>query len=245
MQKSMEELAEGVITDPLWQQVAGLVRRSIQAGKLRPGDRVIEAQLARQLGISRNPIREGLRKLIQQGILEYRPNIGTVVAHLSEADAQLATKVRTFLEMEAVSLILNSNNGEWQDQLGKILAEIANVQGNGNAEELESLDEKFHSAVVAASGSTMLKRVWEAIDPYTWMAIAWEESHGDVSADHEGFYESHRRFLDILIAGDVAKAKEAIKDHIWLAFRVPGTGLSSKETAPADATLNARKKGKK
>ena len=208
-------LVSEVNAAPLWEQVAAGIRQSIQAGRLRPGDRVVEAQLARQLGISRNPIREALRQLQQQGILEYTPNVGTLVAHVSAEDAQFAIEMRAMLEARAARLILESGNEECVTQLEEIVRRISELPADSTTEEAEALDSEFHRHLIEGSGSAMLRRVWATVDPYTWMIMhVWQEREEDYLPGHAELYEDHRRLLDALRSGDAGEAEEVIHHHI-------------------------------
>ncbi|MHB9124712.1 MAG: GntR family transcriptional regulator [Armatimonadota bacterium] len=211
----MLELTDGVDVKPLWQQVANIVRRSIQTGRLRPGDRVVEAQLATQLGISRNPIREGLRQLQLQGILEYKPNVGNVVISLSQSDVRFAIEERAHLEVQAVRLIMQSEDID--GTLGKLVKIVENMRLAEEANELdeaELLDEEFHSMLIAASGSKVLACIWKAVDPYTWMSMAWQEYGNGQPPIVASLAENHVRLLDILRSGDVTAAEQTVYSHI-------------------------------
>ena len=207
--------ASAINAAPLWQQVAAGIRRSIVAGRLRPGERVVEAQLARQLGISRNPIREALRQLQQQGILEYRPNVGAIVAHVSPQDAGLAAEMRIFLETQAVRLLMRRADAGGLARLERIVQAMGDLTGESSAEEMEALDAEFHRCLIEAGGSPMLRRVWETVDPYVWMLLhTWEKRERGFVPDHRMLYEDHRRLLDTLRAGDAGAAEFELRHHI-------------------------------
>jgi len=211
----MDAMLESVASMPLWQQVAGVIRRAIRAGQLRPGDRVVEAQLARQLGISRNPIREALRQLQQQGILEYRPNAGTIVAKVAAADAQVALEMRAFLEARAVRLVLEAGADGRLERLEQLVAQMANLSPEAPIARAEELDAQFHDHLLTACGSPMLRRVWETVDPYTWMImVAWQRRSPDYQLDYRGLYEDHQQLLNTLRAGEAAPAEAAVWNHI-------------------------------
>jgi DNA-binding GntR family transcriptional regulator len=212
-------MAEPCISDvnatPLWEQVAAGIRQSIRAGALRPGDRIVEAQLARQLGISRNPIREALRQLQQQGIIEYRPNIGTLVTHISRADAQLAVEMRAFLEGRAARLILESGNVDGVRSLEETLARFGQLAEDAEVGMAEALDVEFHRRLIDASGSNMLRRVWSTVDPYTWMIMhVWESRPADYRMDFAQLYEDHAIVVSALRSGSIEESERVAHDHM-------------------------------
>jgi DNA-binding GntR family transcriptional regulator len=209
-------LMVGVSAIPLWQQVADGIRQAIQAGRLRAGDRVVEAQLARQLGISRNPIREALRQLQEQGILEYRPNLGTVVARAAPADAQVAVEMRAFMEARAVRLAIEAGRlAALLSALAPIAEQMGALSPDAPLAQAESLDAAFHQTLIAASGSALLQRAWATVDPYTWVVMAgWEGRSPDYRLDYAALAEDHRRLLGELRQGDAAAAEAAVHRHI-------------------------------
>jgi len=218
-------MADTLIPDvnvaPLWEQVAAGIRQSIRAGVLRPGDRIVEAQLARQLGISRNPIREALRQLQQQGILEYRPNIGTLVTRISRADAQLAVEMRAFLEGRAARLILEAGNVDGIRSLEETLARFGQLTEDAELGAAEAVDVEFHRRLIDASGSDMLRRVWSTVDPYTWMIMhVWESRTRDFHMDLTQLYEDHAVVVNALHSGDVEESERVAHDHMMRRWRL-------------------------
>jgi DNA-binding GntR family transcriptional regulator len=219
---------------PLWQQVAAAVRRAIQAGALRPGDRVVEAQLARQLGISRNPIREALRQLQQQGILEYRPNAGTVVTQVAPADAQMAVEMRAFLEARAVRQLCGGDQATAFATLEAIVIQMGALPAGAPLGEAEALDSQFHDQLIRATNSAMLRRIWETVDPYTWIIMsAWQRRDAHYALDYQELYADHRRLLDAMRAGSAAQAEAAIYDHIMRRLNLAGPPVEAPRTQEA------------
>lgn len=205
-------------TIPLWQQVATAVRRAIQNGELHPGDRVVESQLSADMGISRNPIREGLRQLQQKGILEYRANAGTVVAELAPSEALVMMKTREYMETFAVELYFAKGKRSSLHELEDILARMEVAAGADDVETCEELDEHFHTALIALSGSKVLSRVWEAVDPYTGLAIARPSVGRESVPNLASFISPHRRIVEVLRSGDEDRAKHVIATHLDLVF---------------------------
>src|SRR5579875_3776535 len=89
---------------PLYEDAYLALRDAIIDGRLAPGDRIVEAEIARQMAISRAPIREAIRKLEQDGLLEYLPRRGAVIVRLSPAEVRDVYHVRAHLERYAARL---------------------------------------------------------------------------------------------------------------------------------------------
>ena len=210
----MEGFPLSINLEPLWKQVADGIRRAIQTGALKPGDRVVESHIATQLGISRGPIREGIRQLQERGILEYRTNAGTVVASVSRADALQAIKTRVFLEASAIELLLESSEAGWQNALNDVVARMRECGEDEPLEQVEALDEEFHAALIDATGSVFLKRQWETADPYTWVVIARHEYGAGETQRPARLIDYHQPLLEALSSRDVGAAIEMMREHI-------------------------------
>src|SRR4029077_10666689 len=83
---------------PLSEEAYDVLRAAILSGRLAPGARLVEADIARQMAISRSPVREAVRKLEREGMVEYKPRRGTVVVGLSRDDVADAYQLRAHLE---------------------------------------------------------------------------------------------------------------------------------------------------
>lgn len=202
-------------TTPLWQQVADGVRRAIQTGELHPGDRVIESQLASSLGISRAPIREGLRQLQQKGILTYRANAGTIVAEPTVADAKIIFRTRLYIEVSAVEIIFEQSMQRELDCLNDVIDRMGDLAKSERAYiKSQQLDEEFHSSLVHACGIPVLRQVWDSVDPYTLMAMVRDKLGFDHDPGLDHFQAEHRGVLDALKSNDLTAACNAISSHI-------------------------------
>ena len=83
---------------PLSEEAYDVLRAAILSGRLPPGARLVEADIARQMATSRSPVREAVRKLEREGMVEYKPRRGTVVVGLSRDDVADAYQLRAHLE---------------------------------------------------------------------------------------------------------------------------------------------------
>lgn len=203
-------------SDMIWQQVVQIVRRSIYSGILKPGDRVVEAHLAQQLGISRNPIREGLRLMQRQGILEYRPNLGNVVANITKADIAFAFEERISIEQRAVRMLMqNEDKVTVFESLSKVLSKFAALSADAQQLDIEMIDEEFHKQIISASASKVLLVMWKSVVPYTWMfPTVYSKDNSNIRPDTETCYIRHKRLFNELLSGDVARAEAAVKAHL-------------------------------
>jgi len=220
----MKDVVDSISVVPAWRQVTDAIRRAIHTGRLKPGDRVIESRLSEWLGISRNPIREAVRQLQQQGILDYTQYSGTVVTHMSDSDIMMSVRVRAFLETQAGQIIVTKPNLECLDDLEAIIEKMSLSEHGGDVEEVERLDEEFHRQLILISGSEMLRKTWDAISPYTWIKMAMVQFRCAVRI--KGGSERHQYLVDTLRSRDSAVFEEAVCDHVMepLLLRVRPSG---------------------
>jgi DNA-binding GntR family transcriptional regulator len=134
--------------------------RDILSGRTEPGERLVEEQLTRRLGISRAPLREAMRLLAQQGLVEHIPRRGARVATLSDADVRELYEVRDVLERHAVSTIpaMPELAG-----LRVALDVMRQATATGDRLELANAHRRFHVEVVALGGNRQLAGVYESV----------------------------------------------------------------------------------
>ena len=156
----------------LAEQVANVIRHAILTGKLVPGDKVTEEQLARELGVSRLPIREAIRTLQQQGLLDVRPRRGAFVRHLDAKVAEDTLAVRTGLQMLAVEQVFAKlNEAEWEEfccrletALEPMRALLKGYDTRPNIQmETARLDIAWWSVMIQAADNEVLSRLWEDV----------------------------------------------------------------------------------
>lgn len=139
------------------------IRDALTSGHLKPGQRLLEVEIARQMGISRAPVREALRRLTQEGLAVTRPHRGTFVASLSPTDAREVYSLRAAIEGHAAFLVCHSaTDAELHELLALAKAMHPPAQGN----DLLGLTEQdicFHRRLCELVGQTRLLNVWLSI----------------------------------------------------------------------------------
>jgi DNA-binding GntR family transcriptional regulator len=149
-------------TRTLKEQVVRLLRTAILSGKISAGGRLNESQLARELGVSRVPIREALQQLEQQGLVVNVPRRGKFVISLSDEEIQKINSLRLILEAEALRLCRAKINAEGIATLNDLNEKM---QKAGGLPEIEAaaLDLEFHRTIWRYSGNEYLSRTLESI----------------------------------------------------------------------------------
>ena len=146
--------ARGRIDAPsLVQLAAQSIREMILSGRLSPGDRLIEERLTEELGISRPPLREALRLLQQEGLIETRPRRGSVVATLTNQDLFEILTLRSALERLAVELGVPVRDPERLEVCRRALERMEECARVEDRAALVTNAYAFHASIVALAGT--------------------------------------------------------------------------------------------
>jgi DNA-binding GntR family transcriptional regulator len=189
------------------------VRREILSGVLPPGERLIEEQLTQRFGISRAPLREALRELAQQGLVEHLPRRGFRVAELSATDVDELFGLRDVLERYAVQLAMPLSGGRRLDGLTEAWQGMAAAAKDGDAFGENEAHRQFHIEVVALAGR---RHLLMAFEPVILKLQLYMAANLRLEAEHRAASEGvgrHRRLLDAIGSGDPATALDALASH--------------------------------
>lgn len=202
----------------LREQILNAIRNAIIVGKFRAGEKIPEQDLADQLGVSRTPIREAIRVLEQQGLLEIRPQNGTYVARLNKQDSIDGLYVRAALEELAVRQALQRLTlQEWNDlcdQYEQLLIEGRSAVAQNDPVAGIDFDSKWHELLVDAAQNHSLSRIWRM----TGVAnLIWSFEFDLYPIDKEAFTAwvvRHQDLLDAFRERDPDTCAAAIRFHI-------------------------------
>jgi len=186
------------------------LRRDILSGRTDPGGRLVEEQLTRRLGISRAPLREAMRLLAQQGLVEHIPRRGARVATLSDDDVRELYEVRDVLERHAVAAIAP------RADLTALRAALDTMRRATVADdrlELANAHRRFHVEVVRLGGNAQLAGLYESIlvRIQLYMAVNMRRE-AELARSTDGVLR-HERLLTAVETGDAALVKEALSRH--------------------------------
>jgi DNA-binding GntR family transcriptional regulator len=189
------------------------LRREILSGQIEPGERLVEEQLTRRLGISRAPLREALRLLGQQGLVEHAPRRGARVATLSDRDVQELYAVRDVLERHAVERALPVKDVSELAGVERAIERMREAAVVGDRLEVANAHRFFHVSVVALAGNRQLSAVYESIlvRLQLYMAINLRREAERSTAD-DGVHR-HERLLAALAVGDAPVVLAALAGH--------------------------------
>lgn len=187
------------------------VRRMIQRGELRPGERVNEQALANQIGVGRNSAREALRALEQAGLIRIVPNRGAEVRRLSLEEAMDLYEIRAGLARTAGRLAALRLTGDEEQLLGILLDQMDAALAARDSHEYQALNTEFHRQLMAATKNPRLITINQAVEDELTLYI------------HKGVYsftqmqrsaKEHRELFEALRAGQTDEAAQAFENHV-------------------------------
>jgi DNA-binding GntR family transcriptional regulator len=192
------------------EHVCRVLRDEIRGGSLSPGDRLTEAYVIERTGVSRTPVREGLRMLEAEGLVISQPGRGTYVAYrLTPAEAELIYDVRLLVEPHLTELAAQRITEEELAHVQRLLADFSSALDAG-PHVTGQLDADFHLAIYAASRSE-LRRVLRGY----WSRIQLELSERVYTAElPRGFFGEHEEIVDALARRDGDRAATSMARHI-------------------------------
>lgn len=202
----------------LRENVAEVLINAILSGKFKPGDRLNESELGRQLRVSRAPIREALHQLQEQGLVMSQPRRGMFVVSLSDIDIQKINSLRLILESEALLLCrkrLTSANER------KLLQQIEKMERTGSTSALEAmrLDLAFHRTIWSLTGNEFLERTLSSL---TASLFAYSLVKRPPEQQTRMILDSHRPLLEFIQGkGSPPEAHVVIMDHLSLRWGPP------------------------
>lgn len=187
------------------------LQQAILAGRIAPGERIVEAELARQMGVSRAPVREAARRLESLGLLVSRPRHGFAVRTISPKQVNDLYEVRIQLELLGAALACEHASDEELARLdARVDDMVARAPTLATAERV-ALDLAFHVAISALSGNDYLQRLFDNMQTEVRMFLALsEDSYGDL----ETLAETHRPIAHALKRRNVAEAQHALRFHL-------------------------------
>lgn len=193
------------------EQAAEAIVAAAARGAFLPGDRLVEAEIARDLGISRVPVREALRLLESQGIVVSTPYKGMRLMEVSNAGVAALMRVRLALEIQAIDEALALGN--WPARfrrLGQAAEDCAEAARTGDPALIVMADGAFHRELCRASGNAPLLALWQSLSRQ--LAVVW--GLGRQGRDPAQSVREHAALVQTLLAGDRHGAADALSDHV-------------------------------
>jgi DNA-binding GntR family transcriptional regulator len=208
------------------------VRELILSGELEPGAVINQATLAREIGISTTPLREALKRLKQQGLVELDAHRDARVARLDAEEARDLLEVRRSLDPLAASLAADRRTKQDVAEMRACLEGLEALPSNPTMEQLVA-HRRFHAAIYRASHNALLVEtldgLWDTADRYRRHGLQVERSAEERALKAQ----EHTLLFEAIVEGDGATAEEVMRAHIQTSL---GAKSAWRLAKPAGAT---------
>ena len=198
-------LARSVLAD----QVKDRLLEEILAGRYAPDARIVETQVARELGTSQAPVREALRGLAALGVVEITPFRGARVRRPTRRELLEAYAVRSALETLAARLAVPQMRDADLAELHDLMDQMQTAARAGDGHAVAEADARFHGRIVELAANGTLEKVWRSLEPFsrTYLTLVVPGADPQWSAD------LHTPILAALRARDVDAVVAALEQH--------------------------------
>jgi DNA-binding GntR family transcriptional regulator len=191
---------------PLRDRIYETLEELIIYGALAPGEHLVEADIAKKLGVSRIPVREALQLLARDGWIDLRPRQGAFVHQPTMSQVDDVFSVRTLLEVEAARLA--AGKAESLQGMREILKTGSEALARADEKELVMLNSQFHARITQMSDNEVLAGLIARLDK----RIRWYFARVVMSRGSNSWKE-HAEIIDAIAAGDSDRAAEAMRSH--------------------------------
>ncbi len=191
-------------------RVASYLREAILGGRLRPGDRIRQEEVAERLGASRLPVREALRMLAAEGLTELEPHKGARVPRLTQHEVNVIYQMRERLEPLALAESLPRLDSSDHERLARLQQRI---EGGDDLEKFLDLDRDFHLLTYRGCPveplNSAVARLWNSTQPYrrSYVTLGGADRMWLVHAEH-------RLILDAVVRRDATDGERYLQGHI-------------------------------
>ncbi|MBI4536695.1 MAG: GntR family transcriptional regulator [candidate division NC10 bacterium] len=216
----------------LRERIAARLRQAIITGDLPPKTRLVEPELARQLNVSRTPLREAIRQLEAEGFVVTVPRGGAFVRETTPRDVEDLYPIRAVIEGLAARQAAGNPDPAKRELLQGILAELAHL--TADSRQYHEVSGRFHDAIVELSGNRQLRAIYQGLTQH----VARMRTLTLAARGRPGVsLQEHRRIVAAILRGRGAEAERAMREHIEGAHGV------LRERVQRSAGSPARKRG--
>ena len=214
----MDEVFKGatLLPVPVRSKAYEVLKDAIIRGSLRPGQRLIESQLAELLNISRTPLREAMLRLESEGFVQRLSSGGAQVKPLSAEEIRDLYAIRAVLEGLAVREAAERITDAQLERLAVLTRELEAIEDGADLEYIANLGEMFHLVILEASGSRQLaehlRLLRDQIQRYRYLTI-------QVAGRGRAAAGEHTALLAVLRQRDPAQAEQAMRQHVHQAWQ--------------------------
>ncbi len=196
---------------PLRELVYEQLKHQILIGKITPGTRMMEVELADEMGVSRTPVREAIRKLEKEGLVTIEPRRGAYASEISVKDLVDVLEVRENLEGFAASLAALRMKQEDIEELTELTKGYSEAIRNNETEKMIHFDERFHRHIVECSGNNTLIQLSKTVQE---LALRFRYLYYDDFSRYENMPTEHKEIINAIKSGDEVTARNVADKHV-------------------------------
>jgi DNA-binding GntR family transcriptional regulator len=212
------------------EQVYDAILAEVADGRLPPGERIIQEQIAQELGVSRQPVQQALLLLRKQGVLHDAPGRGLIVAPIDPDHLQQMYEVRGVMEGLAARKAAERNAARARREGSALIDAGRRAVRAGSIAGLIAADMAFHDFVYELSGNRLIapamRAHWVDVQRAMGEAFVRDQQPRDI-------WDQHEAILRLIAAGDGAAAEAAAREHIERAAQYTVARLRGEAGAPA------------
>ncbi len=200
----------------LRQEVLAALRTAILSNEIPVGSRLLEAEISSQMGVSRAPVREALRQLEQEGLVESFAHRGVVVVGLPEDEINAIYELRALIEAKAIARACMAATDADITSLRGIVGQMRGALAHRDIDEIAEVDLRFHGAIVELSGFSLLRKIWSSLDGLVRVRSYQALERPGRSAQYflTDSIASHERLVEAIESRDAVAAAALVREHI-------------------------------
>lgn len=198
-------------TDQIYRALRGDILNAV----LRPGESISEARMALQFGVSRTPVRESFKRLVEDGFLVVVPQVGTFVAPIDLAAVYDSQFVRETLECRTVALAAKNIDADGKAKLDELIRQQEQLLAAGDRAGFFRSDEAFHAELSRLSGHPS---VWSLIESVKAQLDRVRCLSLETSGWSDMILREHREIAAAVASGDEVKAERTMRAHLRTVF---------------------------
>jgi len=196
---------------PLREIVYEELKMEILKGQIVPGTRMMEVEMAEEMGVSRTPIREAIRKLEKEGLVTIEPRRGAYASQISQKDMMEILEVRQNMEGLAAFYAATRIKEEAKKKLRNAAAGYNKAVDEGNTHDMIKYDTDFHHVIVESADNKILVNMVEQLQE---LVLRFRYLYYDNFKRGEKMPEEHQAIMDAICEGKESEARDAADIHI-------------------------------
>ncbi|NJN92840.1 MAG: GntR family transcriptional regulator [Anaerolineales bacterium] len=211
---SLEDALQGpkAVRESLTHQVYNKLRTAIVLSKLAPNTRLAQVEIAKQMGTSQAPVREALRQLERDGLVEYRPRSGTFVAELSGDKVFEVFSIRNMVECFAVRRAIVHFDGDKRDILNQLIEQMYRAADRDDLFTVVEYDLEFHRCLCRWAEHPALLNIWNPLYAQIQRYLIQTQRHHFPNL--RDIAKTHKAIVEAMCEGNADEAARVIEEHV-------------------------------